>query len=110
MFNSQRLPHGLERFYDPAIDANAFRFLNRIGAGEWDSAEAFRGIIGTDHDKGGEKLCGHRFVSWENCAPQTDPSGNGICEPGNGRSRDPVSKLHFLGDRKSTRLNSSHRT
>ena len=50
------------------------------------AAETFRGIIGTDDEKGGEKLCGHRFVSWENCEPQTHPSRNGICEPGNGRS------------------------
>jgi hypothetical protein len=40
-FKNGRLPHGLERFHHSGIDADAFRFLNRIGAGEWDSAETF---------------------------------------------------------------------
>src|SRR4030088_1239974 len=46
-----RLPDALNRSYHWRTDADAFRFLNRIGAGEWDSVETFRAIIGADDDK-----------------------------------------------------------
>src|SRR5256885_16888156 len=88
--DASQLPDGRNRSYHWRIDPDAFRLLNRVGAGERDGAAAFRGIIGTDDGRSGEKLCGKGLLGGEKGKQRLTPGGKGCEGQGNRQVKHQV--------------------